>query len=151
MPKIITGKVLVGFEPVDNNVWGTPYMRKRTVIRRSHKVKAINVCLIARKKLGEPLPATIAKTKYAELWNQGPEGKKAALSAAFSEVLNECKNNARKYCEKAAANMGLSVDECTSLLSSIGTRGVSTPTVAGLPREEIARIVEEYLRRKGGG
>lgn len=123
MPKIITGKVLVGFEPVDNNVWGTPYMRKRTVIRRSHKVKAINVCLIARKELKESLPATIAKTQHADLWNQGPEGKRAALSIAFRKVLNECKSNARKYCERAASKMGLTVDECASLLSSIGTKG----------------------------
>jgi hypothetical protein len=118
MPKVVTGTALEkAFEVAENPVWGTAYYRKRHVTRISKRVKAINVCLKARAIMGEPLPAQIAK-EMGE-WKLGGAGRRRALSAAFKKVLSECKSKARTYCEAAASTMGLSVDECASLLSGI--------------------------------
>lgn len=124
MPKVITGVAAgAAFEIAENPVWGVAYYRKRTVERKSAKVKAINVCLKARKLLGEPAPATLAKKKKE--WNQGKAGKKAALSKAMREVLNDCKNNAQKYCDQAAGQMGLSKEECVKILGQINVTSVT--------------------------
>ena len=125
MPKVIIGKVLAGFEPVENPAWNTAYMRKKHVTRRSMKVKAINVCFIGRKLLGEPLPAPLAKERFPEEWARPPEGRKMALSKAAEIVLSECKANPEKYCRVAASRMGLKVDECIRLLGSINVRAAA--------------------------
>ena len=117
MAKIIIGKVLAGFEPVENPAWNTAYMRKKTVVRRSKRVKAINVCLKARSILGEKLPAQIAKEKPDVIVCIA--GRKKALSQAMRQVLAACQANAQRYCQAAAGAMGLDVDECVQLLAGI--------------------------------
>ena len=140
MPKLILG---LGRDRivVDNPRWGVRYSRVRHVLRRSTKVKAINVCTIyfaEEKTVGGSRASASAIAKYLiqhhkdllkkvglDIEKMGePAVFKAAQGYAMAVMLKHCKENADTVCSKYAARMGLDKNTCKSMLGAIDVKKV---------------------------